>query len=42
MRKKMEEFKKRALKNLTKIKGGGGDGPIDTDKIKRPKRGHRD
>ncbi|WP_281502446.1 hypothetical protein [Arenibacter sp. S6351L] len=42
MRKKMEDFKKRALKNLTKIKGGGDDGPIDTDKIKRPKRGHRD
>tara|TARA_R110000868_G_scaffold120284_4_gene319350 strand:- start:145 stop:270 length:126 start_codon:yes stop_codon:yes gene_type:complete len=41
MRKKMEDFKKRALKNLTKIKGGG-DGPIDTDKIKKPKRGHRD
>jgi hypothetical protein len=41
MRKKMEDFKKRALKNLTKIKGGG-DGPIDTDKIKKQKRGHRD
>ncbi|MFD2789288.1 hypothetical protein KCTC52924_01967 [Arenibacter antarcticus] len=38
MRKKMEEFKSRALKDLTKIKGGGEDGPIDTDKIRRPGR----
>ncbi|MDX1279542.1 MULTISPECIES: hypothetical protein [Flavobacteriaceae] len=42
MKKKMEEFKSRALKDLTKIKGGGDDGPIDRDKIKRPKRRRRE
>ncbi|WP_262888045.1 hypothetical protein [Arenibacter sp. 6A1] len=42
MRKKIEDYKKRALKNLTKIKGGGDiDGPIDKDKIRRPTRKDR-
>lgn len=40
MRKKIEDYKKRALKSLTKIKGGGDD-IIDTDKIRRPKRRRR-
>ena len=35
MRKKIEDYKKRALQNLVRIKGGG-DVPIDTDKVKRP------
>jgi len=42
MRKKMEDYKKRALK-FTDQNKGGGDGPNDTDKIKKDrKRGHQD
>jgi len=37
MRKKIEDYKKRVLKNLVKIKGGG-DVPIDTGKLRRPTR----
>ncbi|SHJ63362.1 hypothetical protein SAMN04487911_12826 [Arenibacter nanhaiticus] len=39
MKKKLEDYKKRALRNLTKIKGGGEDGPIDRDKIRKPRNG---
>lgn len=39
MKKVLKDFKGRALKNLDKIRGGGDDGPIDRDKIKRPKAG---
>lgn len=39
MKKVLKDFERRALKNLEKIRGGGDDGPIDRDKIKRPKIG---
>lgn len=39
MKKKIEEFRKKALPNLNKITGGGSDAPIDRDKVKRPKPG---
>jgi len=42
MKKKLKDFKGRALKNLNQIKGGGEDAPIDRDKIKVPKVGKRD
>ena len=35
MRKTMKDYRNRAIKNLDKIRGGGGDGTIDKDKIKR-------
>lgn len=34
MKKTMKDYRKRAIKNLEKIRGGG-DGTIDKDKIKR-------
>ncbi|WP_262710271.1 MULTISPECIES: hypothetical protein [Antarcticibacterium] len=40
MKKSLQDFKPRALKNLEKIKGGtGGGGAIDRDKVRRPKQG---
>lgn len=41
MRNKLENYKERALKDLTKIKGGAEDVPIDIDKLRRPKRRKR-
>ena len=37
MKKTLNDYKKRTLKNLTKIKGGE-DGPIDRDKVKHKVR----
>lgn len=37
MKKTLNDYRKRALKNLTKIKGGK-DGPIDRDKVLRKGR----
>lgn len=39
MKKKLSDFKTRALKDLSKIKGGGGPNPIDRDKVRRPTPG---
>lgn len=39
MKKELKDFKGRVLSNLNKIKGGGAGGPIDRDKILRPKNG---
>ncbi len=39
MKKELKDFKGRVLPNLHKIKGGGDDGVIDRDKIRRPKNG---
>lgn len=39
MKKSLKDYKARELKNLSKIKGGGDDGPIDRDKIRRPQPG---
>lgn len=39
MKKSLQDFKSRALKNLEKIKGGGTQGGIDRDKVKRPTQG---
>lgn len=41
MKKKVEDFRTRALKNLDKIRGGGADSPIDRDKVRTPKFGKR-
>lgn len=41
MKKELKDFKGRVLPNLSKIKGGGADGPIDRDKIPRPKNGRK-
>ena len=42
MKKKIQEFREKALPNLDKITGGGGGSPIDRDKLKFPKNGRRD
>ena len=39
MKKSLQEFKPRALKNLEKIKGGGEQRGVDRDKVLRPKPG---
>ena len=41
MKKKIQDFRERALPNLNKITGGAGGSPIDRDKIKFPKNGRR-
>ena len=42
MKKELKDFKGRVLPNLSKIKGGGAAaGPIDRDKIPRPKNGSK-
>lgn len=41
MKKVLKDFKGRSLKNLDKIRGGGEEGAIDRDKIKRPKPGKK-
>lgn len=42
MRKSLNDFRSRALKNLNKVKGGGEeDGGIDRDKIRLPKPGKK-
>ena len=38
MRNKLQNYQERALKDLTKIKGGAEDVPIDIDKLRRSKR----
>lgn len=38
MRNKLQDYRERALKDLTKIKGGAEDVPIDIDKLRKPKR----
>ena len=35
----MQDFKEKALKNPSKIRGGGEEGPIDRDKVRVPKKG---
>lgn len=37
MKKTLNDYRKRALKNLTKIRGGQ-DGPVDRDKVLRKDR----
>ncbi len=39
MKKTLQDFQGRALKNLEKIKGGGSSSGIDRDKVNRPKPG---
>ncbi len=39
MKKTLSDYKKRALKNLIKIKGGQ-DGPVDRDKVLHKDRKH--
>ena len=41
MKKELKDYKERAIKNLNGIRGGG-EAPIDRDKIKTPKPGKRD
>lgn len=39
MKKSLQDYQGRALKNLEKIKGGGESPVIDRDKVRRPKPG---
>lgn len=36
MKKSIADFQERALKNMSKIKGGGDGATIDRDKVKLP------
>lgn len=38
MKKSIADYKERALKNMSKIRGGGDDGAIDRDKVKTPRK----
>ncbi|MDT0677789.1 hypothetical protein [Autumnicola musiva] len=39
MKKSLEDYRNRAVKNIDRIKGGGDGSVLDRDKVRRPKPG---